>query len=87
MLDRNSLAGFGLITRQIKGRFTAPQPSNPHIALGYGVSLIHSPHWSSTTSTSERGVPLDLLAYVTQTYLRAPRFLSFLSDGVSSRWF
>jgi len=95
MLDRNSLSGFGFITRQIRGRFTAPQPGrftapqpgNPHIASGYGAYLIHSPHRSLTVSTSERGVPLDLLEYLAQTYLRTAQVLSSLSDGVSLSWF
>jgi len=87
MLDRNSQTGFGFITRQIKGRFTAPQPSNPHIASGLRVCPVHSPHRSLTVSTSERGVPLDLLACIAQTYLRTAQFLSALSDGISLRWF
>ena len=73
MLDLNSQMGFGFITRQIGGRFTAPQPSNPHVASGYRVYPIHSPYWSLTVSTSERGVPLDLLAFISQTYLRIPQ--------------
>ena len=87
MLDRNSLGGFGFITRQIRGRFTTPQPSNPHIASGLRVCPVHSPYRSLTVSTSERGVPLDLLARIAQTYLRTPRFLSSPSDEVSLRWF
>ena len=87
MLDLNSQTGFGFITRQIRGRFTAPQPGNPHVASGYGVCLIHSPHRSLTVSTSERGVPLDLLACIAQTYLRTAQFLTFLSEGGSLGWF
>ncbi len=51
MFNRNSLVGFGLITRRIKGRFTAPQPGNPHIASGGIVYLTHPPHRSLTVSS------------------------------------
>ena len=51
MLDRNSPRGFGFITCQIRGRFTAPQPSNPHIASGCIIYLTHPPHRSLTVSS------------------------------------
>ena len=42
MLSRgsNAKAGFSFITHQIGGRFTATQPSDPRVALGYVTSTI-----------------------------------------------
>ncbi len=89
VLNRDSLSGFGFIARQIKGRFTAPQPGNPHVASGLRACLAqsYSPHRSLTVSTSERGVRLDLLTCIAQAYLRTAQFLSAPLDGVSLRWF
>lgn len=41
MFHLNSVGnGFGIITRQTKGAFTRPQPSNRHIGLGYIPSTV-----------------------------------------------
>lgn len=44
MFDYNFFRGSGCITCQIRGRFIASQPSDPHTASRYVVSFTHAPH-------------------------------------------
>ena len=76
MLDLNSYpkTGFDFITRHIKGRFTTPQPSNPHIESGYIDSLLLNSsvgHHATISSPVYTGrVPLDLPYYYQKSYLK-----------------
>ena len=68
MLGLNSYpkTGFDFITRHIRGRFTTPQPNNPHIESGNISSLLLSTsvvrHHATVSSPVYTGrAPLDQL--------------------------
>ncbi len=82
MLDRNSQTGFGFITRQSRGWFTAPQPSNPYTASGYEFCFTGLSLRLLNVYTSERGFSLDISVCKSREYSRTPRLLPSLSDRV-----